>query len=49
MANLIRKLRAIFWVVLGRPLVYRVKFKGDVNFSNRNTNLLVMDADCTER
>ena len=40
---MIRRLRIVWHVIRGRPLVYRTKFRGEVNFDGQNRNLLLAE------
>lgn len=46
---MMQRLRLALHVLRGRPLVYRTKFKGEVNFGNQNRNLVVSENDFTEK
>ena len=40
---MIHRLRIVWHVIRGRPLVYRTTFRGEVNFDRLNRNLLIAE------
>jgi len=38
-----RKLKAIWWILLGRPVMYRVKVVSEFRLSGRNKNALLIE------